>query len=204
MQKLKVLVACEYSGTVRDAFIALGHDAISCDILPTESPGPHYKGDVMDIINDGFDLMIAHPPCTYLANSGERWLKNNPARQQLRIEARQFVINLFESNIEKIAIENPIGNLSTAWKKPTQIIQPFHYGHDDWKSTCLWIKNLPMLQPTSIVKPEEKLCGGKKPGRITSRLHRLPPSKDRAKLRSLTYKGIAEAMAMQWGGYAKT
>jgi len=196
--RLRVLVACEFSGRVRDAFTKLGHDAISCDLLPTESPGNHYQGDIFDIINDGFDLAIFHPPCTYLTNSGERWLKNNPERKILRIEAREFVLKLYNSNIPKIAIENPIDNLSTTWRKPDQIIQPFHHGHNDWKSTCLWLKNLPLLKPTDIVKPEEKLCGGKKPGRITSRLHRLPPGPDRWKERSRTYYGIAEAMANQW------
>ena len=194
-----VLIACEFSGTVRDAFTKLGHDAISCDLLPSETPGKHYQGDVLDIINDGFDLMIAHPPCTYLSNSGVRWLKNNPERQELREKAVDFVFQLLDCNIEKIAIENPIGYLSTVWRKPEQIIQPFYFGDPDWKSTCLWLKNLPLLVKTNEVEPEKKLCGGAKPGRITSELHRLPPSKDRWKIRSKTYQGIADAMANKWG-----
>lgn len=196
---MRVLIACEFSGIVRDAFIAKGHDAISCDLLPSERPGPHYQGDVFDIINDGFDLMIAHPPCTYLANSGVRWLKDNPQRQEQRKLALEFVLNISSSDIRMICIENPIGYLSTAWRKPDQIIQPFHHGHAEWKSTCLWIKNLTPLKSTLVVEPERKLCGGKKPGRITSRLHRLPPSKTRWIERSRTFTGIASAMAEQWG-----
>lgn len=196
---MRILVACEFSGIVRDAFIAKGHDAISCDLLPTERPGPHYQGDVMDILHQDYDMLIAHPPCTYLCNSGVRWLKNNPERQDKRVIALEFVKTLFSANIPRICIENPIGHLSTAWKKPDQIIQPFHHGHDDWKSTCLWLKGLPLLKHSNLVKPEERVCGGKKPGRITSRLHRLPPSEDRAKIRSMTYQGIAYAMADQWG-----
>ena len=196
---MRVLVACEFSGAVRDAFAEKGHDAISCDLLPSETPGKHYQGNVFDIIDDGFDLMIAHPPCTYLSNSGVRWLKGNPERQSKREEAKEFVINLYNSKINMICIENPIGHLSTSWRKPDQILQPFHHGHGEWKSTCLWLKNLPLLKPSEIVIPEEKLCGGAKPGRITSRLHRLPPSENRWKERSRTYKGIAEAMANQWG-----
>ncbi len=196
---MRVLVACEFSGTVRDAFIAIGHDAISCDLEPSETEGPHYQGDVMKIINDGFDLIIAHPPCTYLANSGVRWLKDNPDRQKLRIESVEFVKRIWSANCEKIVIENPIGHLSTAWQKPSQIIQPFHHGHKEWKSTCLWIKGLPLLKFTNLVEPDQKRGGGKKPGRISSRLHRLPPSAERQKERSRTYQGIALAMATQWG-----
>lgn len=196
---MKILIACEFSGIVRDAFTAKGHDAISCDFLPSETPGKHYQGNVFDIIDDGFDLMIAHPPCTYLSNSGVRWLKGNHERQSKREEAREFVINLYNSEINMICIENPIGHLSTSWRKPDQILQPFHHGHEEWKSTCLWLKNLPLLKPSEIVKPEEKLCGGAKPGRITSRLHRMPPGPNRWKERSRTFKGIAEAMAEQWG-----
>lgn len=196
---MRVLVACEYSGTVRDAFIRRGHDAVSCDLLPTESPGPHHQGNVLDIINDGWDLMIAHPPCTYLTNSGERWLKDNPERKQQRLDAVSFVKAIWSAPIKSIAIENPVGHLSSAFMKPHQIIQPFHFGHPDWKTTCLWLKNLPPLFATDFVIPEEKLCGGKKPGRVTSRLHRLPPGPDRWKERSRTFQGIADAMADQWG-----
>jgi hypothetical protein len=196
---MRVLIACEFSGTVRDAFKKRGHDAWSCDLLDTETPGNHYKGDVFEIISQEWDLMIAHPPCTYLSNSGVRWLKNNPERQELREKAVDFVYKLLDCNIEKIAIENPIGHLSTIWRKPEQIIQPFYFGEPHWKSTCLWLKNLPLLIKTNEVKPEQKLCGGAKPGRITSELHRLPPGKDRWKIRSKTYQGMASAMAEQWG-----
>jgi len=191
MQKLKVLVACEYSGRVRDAFIAKGHDAISCDLLPTDSPGPHYQGDVFDIINDGFDLMIAHPPCTDLAVSGARHFKEKIAdgRQQASID---FFMKIANADIERIAIENPVCIMSTKWKKPDQIIQPWMFGHGETKATCLWLKGLPDLVTTNIVDGREQ------------RIHKLPPSKDRWKLRSTTYQGIAEAMADQWGIYAKT
>lgn len=203
---MRVLVACEFSGRVREAFKARGHDAWSCDLLPTEQPsGKHVVGDVMMLplgFVQSFDLMIAHPPCTYLANSGERWIKEQPGRLELRKRAVEFVKRLADFDVPMIAIENPIGHLSTAWRKPDQIIQPFHFGHPDWKSTCLWLKNLPPLMSTVICQPEEKLCGGKKPGRVSSKLHRLPPSPDRAKLRSVTYQGIADAMAEQWGGLA--
>jgi len=184
---MNVLVACEYSGRVRDAFVKQGHFALSCDLLPTESPGEYYQGDVLDIIDAGWDLMIAHPPCTFLCNSGERWLKDNVERQRLRIAAVRFVKRLYDSNISRIAIENPIGHLSTAWRKPDQILQPWQFGHGETKATCLWLKNLPILSATNIVA-----------GRV-GRLHRLPPSADRSKMRSLTYQGIADAMGNQWG-----
>ena len=197
---MNVLVACEFSGIVRDAFRARGHNAWSCDLLPTEKhPEWHYESDVLDILNHGWDLMIAHPPCTYLCNSGVRWLKNNPERQKLREQAVEFVKTLWAAPIPKVCIENPIGHLSTSWMKPSQIIQPFDHGHPDWKSTCLWLRGIPLLQPSNIVFPEQITGGGNKPGRISSRLHRLPPSEDRWKLRSKTYEGIAKAMAEQWG-----
>lgn len=182
--KMKVLVACEFSGTVRDAFIARGHEAISCDLLDTESPGPHYKGNVLDIINNGWDLMIAHPPCTHLAVSGARWFKEKKLEQA---EALDFVSTLMLSNIERIAIENPISVISTYIRKPDQIIQPWMFGHGETKATCLWLKGLPKLVPTDIVDGRE------------ARVHKMPPSPDRWKERSKTYKGIAEAMAIQWG-----
>ena len=198
---LRVLVACEFSGTVRDAFAALGHYAISIDLLPSDKPGEHIKGNILNVpmgYLQSFDLMIAHPPCTYLANSGERWIKGNPGRLFERKEAVKFVRWLAGLDIPRIAIENPIGHLSTAWRKPDQIIQPFHHGHPEWKSTCLWLKGLPLLKPSDIVEPDSTTGGGKKPGRISSKLHRLPPSADRAKLRSITYTGIANTMAQQW------
>jgi hypothetical protein len=199
---MKILVACEFSGAVRDAFRCWGHEAWSCDLEGVEPEGQyknyHLFGDCRYFLDREWDLMIAHPPCTYLANSGVRWLKDNSERQAKRELAIMFVKQLWESPINKIAIENPIGCLSTRWMKPTQIIQPFQFGHPEFKSTCLWLKNLPSLKPSSIVEPERKLCGGKKPGRVSSRLHRLPPSKDRAKIRSRTFIGIAKAMAEQW------
>ena len=181
---MKVLVACEYSGTVRDAFISQGHDAISCDLLPTDKLGPHYQGDVRDILHDGFDLMIAHPPCTHLAVSGARWFKE---KQKEQAEALDFVQLLLNAPIEKIALENPIGIISSRIRKPNQIIQPWQFGHGETKATCLWLKNLPCLVPTDIVEGRE------------AKVHRMPPSADRWKLRSTTYKGIAQAMAEQWG-----
>lgn len=195
---MKVLVACEYSGTVRDAFIAKGHDAISCDLLPTDVEGPHYQGDVFDIINDGWDLMIAHPPCTYLCSSGLHWNKRTPGRQELTDEALDFVRRLLDAPIERIALENPIGCISTQIKKPTQTIQPWQFGHDASKATCLWLKNLPPLIPTKIIDP--RIVDGKKrwANQTDSGQNRLPPSADRWKIRSETYQGIAEAMASQW------
>ena len=183
---MKVLVACEYSGTVRDAFIARGHDAMSCDLLPTDVRGPHYQGDVFDIINDGWDLMLAFPPCTDVCVSGARWFKEKRAdgRQQRAI---QFVRDLMAAPIERIAIENPIGVLSSEIRKPDQIIQPWQFGHGETKATCLWLKNLPKLLSTNIVEGRE------------ARVHRMPPGPNRWKERSRTYQGIADAMADQWG-----
>jgi hypothetical protein len=180
----KVLIACEYSGTVRDAFIALGHEAMSCDLLPTDKPGPHYQGDVFDIINDGWDLMIAHPPCTHLAVSGARWFKDKQEEQK---EAIDFFMKLINAPIPRIAVENPISIMSTRYRKPDQIIQPWQYGHGETKATCLWLKGLPVLEPTNIVEGREQ------------RIHNLPPSADRWKIRSTTFQGIADAMAQQWG-----
>jgi site-specific DNA-cytosine methylase len=181
---MKVLIACEYSGVVRDAFIAQGHDAISCDLLPTDALGPHYQGDVRDVIEDGFDLMVAHPPCTHLAVSGARWFKDKQVEQA---EALDFVRLLLSAPIAKIALENPISIISSRIRKPNQIIQPWQFGHGETKATCLWLKNLPCLAPTNIVEGRE------------AKVHRMPPSLDRWKLRSTTYEGIAEAMAKQWG-----
>lgn len=179
---MNVLVACEYSGVVRDAFLRLGHDAVSCDLLPTDSPGPHYQGDVFDIINDGFDLMIAHPPCTALAVSGNRWYYNS----QERLDAVEFFKRFFDCDIPKIAVENPVGVLSTLYRKPDQYIQPWQFGHGETKKTGLWLKNLPPLRPTNIVEGREQ------------RVWKMGPSPDRWKERSKTYKGIADAMADQW------
>ena len=181
---MKVLVACEYSGTVRDAFIAAGHEALSCDLLPTDAQGPHYQGDVRDVLNDGWDLMIAHPPCTHLAVSGARWFKDKQAEQA---EALDFVRLLLDAPVERIALENPISVISSRIRKPDQIIQPWQFGHGETKATCLWLKGLPKLTPTDIVDGRE------------ARVHKLPPSADRWKIRSTTYKGIADAMAKQWG-----
>jgi len=182
----KVLIACEYSGTVRDAFIALGHDAMSCDLFPTDAEGPHYQGDVFDIINNGWDIMIAHPPCTHLAVSGARHFAAKKA-SGVQDEALAFVQALMDAPINCIALENPISIISSKIRKPDQIIQPWQFGHGETKSTCLWLKNLPNLMPTDIVD-----------GR-SDRIHKMPPSPLRWKLRSTTYKGIAKAMAQQWG-----
>jgi hypothetical protein len=198
---MKVLVACEFSGTVRDAFIRRGHDAMSCDLLPTESPGPHYQGDVYDILEDGWDLMVAHPPCTYLASSGLHWNKRIPGREQLTHEAMLFVFNLMgegfvSHQIPKIALENPIGRISSAYRKPDQIIQPWMFGHPESKATCLWLKGLPALEPTNVLSLPES---GRWANQTPSGQNKLGPSADRWKLRSVTYAGIAEAMADQWG-----
>jgi len=181
---MRVLVACEYSGRVRDAFIRGGHEAMSCDLLPTDQPGPHYQGDVMDIIADGWDLMIAHPPCTHLAVSGSRWFKYKEKEQA---EALEFVRLLLNAPIKHIALENPISVISSKIRKPDQIIQPWQFGHGETKATCLWLKNLPKLLPTNIVEGRE------------AKVHKMPPSPDRWKLRSTTYQGIADAFANQWG-----
>ena len=181
---MRILIACEYSGTVRDAFIAAGHDAISCDLLPTEVPGPHYQGDVTDILNDGFDMMVAHPPCTHLAVSGARWFKDKVEQQR---EALDFVRLLMNAPIPRIAIENPVSIISSRIRKPDQVIQPWQFGHGETKATCLWLKGLPKLVPTNVVEGREQ------------RIHKMPPSPDRWKERSRTYAGIAAAMAQQWG-----
>ncbi len=183
---MKVLIACEYSGRVRNAFIALGHEAMSCDLLPTDSNGPHYQGNVLDILNDGWDLMIAHPPCTHLAVSGARYFAAKKA-SGVQDEALNFVKLLMNADIPKIAIENPISIISSQIRKPDQIIQPWQFGHGETKATCLWLKNLTLLKPTDIVQ-------GREP-----KVHKMPPSLDRWKLRSTTYQGIANAMANQWG-----
>ena len=195
---MKVLVACEYSGIVRDAFAAKGHDAWSCDILPTESPGNHFQGDVLEHLDKGWDLMIAHPPCTHLAVSGARWFTEGKKPWSLQEEALDFVRKLLNAPIDKIALENPVSVISTQIRKPNQIIQPFEYGHDVTKKTCLWLKNLPNLKPTKIVKPDIVLVNGKKMSKMHYESFKLP-SKERSKVRSKFYTGIAKAMADQWG-----
>jgi len=183
---MRVLIACEYSGRVRDAFIKKGHDSISCDILPTDIHGPHYQGDVKDMLDEHWDMIIAFPPCDHLAVSGARWFKEKQAdgRQQQGID---FFMMFANHPCEKIAIENPVGIMSTLWRKPNQIVQPWQFGHGETKATCLWLKGLPKLKPTNIVEGRE------------NRIWKMSPSKDRAKKRSLTYQGIAGAMAEQWG-----
>jgi len=181
---MRVLVGCEFSGTVREAFRDLGHDAWSCDILPTEISGPHIQADLLSILNDGWDLMIAHPPCTHLAVSGARWWKDKQTEQA---QALGFVQALMDAPIPRIAIENPISKISTAIRKPDQIIQPWEFGHGETKATCLWLKNLPKLMPTDTVAGRE------------TRIHKMPPGPNRWRERSRTFKGITLAMAEQWG-----
>lgn len=181
---MKVLVACEFSGRVRDAFLAKGHDAWSCDLLPSDVIGPHYQVDVCQILDQKWDLMIAHPPCTHLAVSGARWFKGKEREQA---DALDFVKQLLNAPIPKIALENPVSVISSHIRKPDQIIQPWMFGHGETKATCLWLKNLPLLKPTNIVN-----------GRVP-KVHYASPGPDRWKLRSITYQGIADAMAEQWG-----
>lgn len=195
---MKVLIACEYSGTVRDAFIKAGHDAMSCDLLPSDKPGPHYQGNIFDIINDGWDLMIAHPPCTYLCNSGVSWLHKDISRWPKMVEGALFFRALLRSSIPMIAIENPIMHKyakAIIDKDQAQTIQPWMFGHAESKGTCLWLKGLPPLSETKNVK-EEFL---KLPKKEAQRLHYASPGPERWKLRSTTFQGIAEAMASQWG-----
>jgi hypothetical protein len=186
---MKVLVACEFSGIVREAFAKRGHDAWSCDLLPTEQPGNHIQGNVLDILDKGWDLMIAHPPCTYLCNSGVRWLAGDPIRLACMKDGCWFFNQLLNAPIPKICIENPIPHkyARAIIGDYTQLIQPWQFGHGETKATCLWLKNLPKLQPTNIVS-------GRK-----AKVHKMPPSADRWKKRSMTYQGIADAMANQWG-----
>ncbi len=185
---MRVLVACEFSGIVRDAFIAQGHDAISCDLLPTDATGPHYQGNVFDIIDDGYDLMVAHPPCTYLANSGVSWLFKRPERWQQMGEGRDFFLALWDADIPRVAVENPIPHKHAKLPPYSQLIQPYNFGHDESKATCLWLRGLPPLISTVQYMGTPKQTG-----------HLLPPGPDRWKLRSVTFQGIADAMANQWG-----
>lgn len=201
---MKILIACEFSGTVRDAFTRGGHDATSCDLLPTERPGKHYQGDVFDIINDGWDMMIAHPPCTYLTLAGNKWFlpeyaERFPTRIQDRKDAIEFFVKLWNAPIKKKCFENPIGVLSSQFRKPDQIIQPFHFGDTERKATCLWLQGLPKLTHTKVVEPE---IIRHKNGKTDSKWHyetmKLAPH-ERMKARSKTFQGIADAMADQWG-----
>lgn len=193
---MRVLVACEFSGVVRDAFAKLGHDAWSCDILPTESPGNHIQDDVTKHLRDNWDLMIAHPPCTYLSNSGVHWLHRQEGRWKLMEEGALFFKKLLNAPIKKICVENPIMHKyakEIIGSNQSQTIQPWQFGHDASKSTCLWIKRLPLLQPTNIIKKDRYA------NQTPSGQNKLGPSPDRWKLRSVTYQGIADAMAAQWG-----
>lgn len=200
---MKVLIGCEFSGIVRNAFIAKGHDAMSCDLIKSETPGPHYKGDVLDVLYEGWDLAIFFPPCPYLTVTANKWYFHPddqglpreqrrphpqfPDRQLHREQAVAFFMKLAEANIPKIAIENPIGIMSTNYRKPDQIIHPWQFGHGETKATCLWLKGLPLLKPTNIVEGRDQ------------RIWKMPPSKERSKLRSKTFPGIAKGMADQWG-----
>jgi len=184
VRPFRVLVACEFSGTVRDAFAARGHDAWSCDLLDSEKPGQHLRCDARDVLGDGWDVMICHPPCTHLAVSGARWFKDKRAEQA---EAMEFVRQLLAAPIERIALENPVSIISSRVRKPDQVIQPWQFGHGETKATCLWLKGLPKLVPTNIVEGRE------------ARVHKMPPSENRWRERSRTFAGIAAAMAEQWG-----
>ena len=184
---MRVLVACEYSGRVRDAFRSRGHDAMSCDLLPTEVSGPHYQGPVEDVLHDGWDLMIAHPPCTHLAVSGSRHFPEKIADGR-QAAALNFVRLLMDAPIDRWCIENPVSVISSAIRPPDQIVQPWEYGHGEVKATCLWLHNLPKLRPTNCVE-------GREP-----KVHMMPPGPDRWKERSRTFEGVAEAMGAQWGG----
>lgn len=184
---MRILIGCEYSGVVRDAFLRLGHDAMSCDLLATESTGPHYQGDIRDVIDYPWDMAIFHPPCTHLSVSGARHFaeKRMDGRQQAAVSFFMWIAR--QHHIPRIAIENPVCIMSSMWRKPDQVIQPWQFGHGETKATCLWLKGLPLLRPTDVVEGRE------------SRIHRMPPSAERWKERSRTFSGIAEAMATQWG-----
>lgn len=191
---MKILIACEYSGRVRDAFIRAGHDAMSCDLLGTDTTGPHYQGDVRDVLDYPWDLMVAHPPCTNLSVSGAAWFAKKRLLGAQQASASFFMM-LAKADIPRIAIENPVCVMSSLWRKPDQVVQPWMFGHAEQKATCLWLKGLPKLTPTNNVKDEMMAL----PRNQRERLHFLPPSEDRWKIRSETYQGIADAMAAQWG-----
>ena len=199
---MRVLVGCEYSGRVRNAFREAGHDAWSCDLLPSEDDSPfHIHGDVLPLLGQGWDLGIFHPPCTYLAVSGLHWNKRDPARAAKTEEALDFVRALMSAPIKRIAVENPVSCISSRIRKPDQIIQPYEFGEDASKKTCLWLKNLDLLTPTQMVAP--RLVDGKPrwSNQTDSGQNRLGPSEDRWKERSRTFAGVAKAMAEQWGRY---
>ena len=201
---MKILVACEFSGVVRDAFKERGHDAMSCDLYPTNKPGQHYKGDVFDIINDGWDMMIAHPECTFLCVTGNKWMKAEfkdrfPTRQQDRKDAINFFMNLVEAPIDKIAIENPVGIMSTVYQKPTQYIHPYYFGDPHSKKTGLWLKNLDKLLPTNMVEPQMYTYRDGRKDPIWHVESIKLPKEERTKFRSTTFQGFADAMASQWG-----
>lgn len=202
---MKVLIACEFSGVVRDAFIRHGHDAISCDLLPSDRPGPHIQGDVRDVLRErDFDLMIAHPPCTDLSVSGSKHFKTKRADGR-QIASVRFFMHLARANVPRIAVENPISIMSTIYRTPDQIIQPWMFGHPENKATCLWLKSLPHLKPVTDLRPQMEGL----PKNQTDKVHHMAPGRNRWKDRSITYEGIGEAMAAQWGrmwpvsGYAK-
>lgn len=190
---MKILIACEFSGIVRDAFIRNGHDAWSCDLLPTERPGPHFQEDVLEILDNGWDMMIAHPPCTYISNMSNCRI-NEPGRKELREKGYEFFMKFTQTNIPLIAIENPRGLPERRWRPADQIIQPYYFGHPMSKATCLWLKGLPKLVPTNIVKPERKFDGKRYRTWVDTMESHI------AKKRSITFQGIADAMANQWGG----
>lgn len=218
---MRVLIACEYSGRVRDAFLRAGHDAMSCDLLPTDAPGPHYRGDVRDVLGDGWDLVVAHPPCTYLSVSGMHWTKRGLRDPRLTEDALDFVRLLIDAPAPRVAVENPVSVISSRIRPPDQIVQPWMFGHDASKATCLWLRGLPKLVPTEVVEPRLVCCGVELPPGVGKRgcancngdkearprwgnqtasgQNRLGPSPDRWKIRSETYLGIAAAMASQWG-----
>lgn len=201
---MKVLIACEFSGTVREAFSALGHDAWSCDLLPTEKPGNHIEGDVLDVLREPWDMVIAHPPCTYLTVSGNKWMKPEfsskfPDRHKQRAEGIRFFLSCYQANAPRVAVENPVGIMSTAFRKPDQVIHPWQFGHGETKATCLWLRGLPKLAPTHL---SGDMFAEAEPVDREQRLHKLPPGPDRWKERSRTYPGIAAAMAEQWGNTA--
>ena len=202
---MRILIACEFSGIVRDAFKAKGHDAWSCDLLPTERPGQHIQDDVLKHLYDGWDMMIAHPPCTYLTVTGNKWFKPEykdrfPSRDQDRKDGIGFFIKLYNANTPRIAIENPIGIMSTILRKPDQIIQPYQFGHEASKSTCLWLKGLSLLTPTNIVGKGEYITykSGKRCTKWYADAAKYD-AKTRAKIRNKTFQGIANGMAEQWG-----
>lgn len=196
---MRVLIGCESSGVVRDAFLQRGHDAWSCDLVPSEAPGPHLQTDVLNVLDGGWDLAIFHPPCTYVCGSGLHWNRRVPGRAQKTQDAIAFMMELMLAPIPRIALENPVGRFSTAYRKPNQIIQPYEFGHDASKATCLWLKNLPLLMATGMVRPRIVNGYARWGNQTDNGQNRLSPSPDRSRLRSRTYEGIAQAMAEQWG-----